>query len=113
MVTGDNRQVHDFGNIVADVYTRPSHIFEDEINANANLIQQSPSMLRELCRTYLTLLVKFGYGVNETVTSIRTTIWMQGMLASLCGHISAATGLDQKRVHDTFEQYATWINVEE
>lgn len=93
---------------IATVWT---HLLPTEVNSK--LIAQSPAMLRELCRVYLIMLVKFGYGVNETVTSIRTTIWMQAMLASLCGQISDATGLDAKHVHDTFEQYATWINMHE
>jgi hypothetical protein len=86
---------------------------DPEEKANAILIMAAPDMLRELCRAYLTMLVKFGYGVNSTVTEIRTSIWMQSMLASLCGQISEATRLEANHIQDTFEQYATWINMHE
>ena len=79
--------------------------------ANSKLISAAPDLLRSTCRTYLWMLVKFAYGINDTCTSVR--ISASDTLASLRNQISNATGLECEYIQDTFEQYATWINMEE
>ena len=75
--------------------------------ANCKLISRAPDMLRSICRTYLTLLVKFAYGQNDFCTSAR--ISLNDTLASLRNEISNATGLESRHLQDTFEDYVVSI----
>lgn len=84
---------------------------KDDGSHNGKLIAQAPDLLRSTCRTYLWMLVKFAYGINDTCTSIR--ISASDTLASLRNQISNATGLECEYIQDTFEQYALWINLDE
>lgn len=84
---------------------------DERVEANSKLIAYAPDMLRSICRTYLWMLVKFAHDINGTCTSIR--ISANDTLASLRNQISNATGLECEHIQDTFEQYATWINMHE
>lgn len=75
-----------------------------ETQTNAKLIAAAPEMLRSICITYLTLLVKFAYGQNDFCTSAR--ISLDGTLADLRNKISIATGLEGKYVQEWFESKA-------
>lgn len=92
--------------LITDVsYAFVDHSNMKEYESNAELIRCSPSMLRTLCWTYLTLLVKFAYGQNDFCTSAR--ISLNETLASLRNEISQATGLECQHIQDKFEGYAT------
>ena len=81
---------------------------EDAVTpANVTLIAAAPTMLRTLCRTYLTMLVKFRYGQNSTVNSVR--ISMDATLSDLRNAICNSTRLDGQHVQDTFEHYVTRV----
>lgn len=89
--------------MLADVLI-PFEKDEPEALANSKLISCAPEMLRSICITYLTLLVKFAYGQNDFCTSAR--ISLDGTLADLRNKISLATGLEGKYVQEWFESKA-------
>lgn len=101
-VAGSTARVYAKGNHVANIWSgrKPSM---EIVEANSKLISASPDMLRTLCRTYLTLLVKFNYK-NSKVIPMR--IQLDGTLADLRNQICLATGLEGRLVQDTFEGYA-------
>jgi hypothetical protein len=84
---------------------------DDDGSHNGKLISRAPDMLRSLCRTYLTLLVKFPFNdrQNSTVREIR--ISLDGTLASLRNEISIATGLECQYIQDTFYLYAKHVEI--
>lgn len=84
--------------------------FHGKEEPNSKLIARAPDMLRTICRTYLTLLVKFPFNdrQNSTVREIRITL--DGTLSSLRNEISNATGLECQYIQDTFEDYTISIN---
>lgn len=69
------------------------------------LIVQAPDMLRTLCRTYLSILVRVRYGTAR--------VSLNDVLADLRDVISDATGWQGVDVQSFFEQYAMWIHVED
>lgn len=94
------------GKVISEVLVH----FESELEAKSNtvLLSQAPETLRTLCRTYLTLLVKFAYGKTTVATTAR--ILMNPELADLRNAISLSTGMGGKEVQDTFEHFVYRIN---
>ncbi len=74
---------------------------------NCKLISRSPDLLRSVCNTYLTLLVKFKFGQNEFCNSVH--ISLDSTFASLRNEISLATGLECQYIQDKFEAYVNEI----